>query len=117
MSEKFKFESAAGWKWYGFPLHFICGDQCVFHLGTKIGNYVISSVGAMKDKDGKLKTIGLDRTYETMVFKHSGEDKHGNPIISFSEIDMEGYNDSEKAERGHYEMCWKYHHIVEAKNV
>ncbi len=35
------------WKWYGKPGHFICADQCKFHLCTKVGRYLVSTVGEM----------------------------------------------------------------------
>lgn len=35
----------SNWEWYGEAGHFICGRDCRFHLCTKIGNYVISTVG------------------------------------------------------------------------
>ena len=35
----------ADWEWYGNAGHFICGHSCRFHLCTKVGSYLISTVG------------------------------------------------------------------------
>ena len=35
------------WKWFGNVGHFICGDYCRFHLTTKVGKYLISTVGQL----------------------------------------------------------------------
>ena len=39
--------SAADWKWYGHPGHFILGDKCRFHLATVVGPFMISTVGEL----------------------------------------------------------------------
>lgn len=103
----------ADWKWYGFPGHLIVADRCAYHLCTKVGGYLISTVGAFYPdprRSKKIETIGSgpDDFYETFVFKCSGE-RDGNPQIGFSEIDGWRYPDSLLAEKGHYEFCWKYH--------
>lgn len=33
------------WIWYGHAGHFICGRWCRFHLATKVGKYLVSTVG------------------------------------------------------------------------
>ena len=33
------------WKWFGNAAHFICGSDCRFHLATKVGKYIVSTVG------------------------------------------------------------------------
>ena len=99
------------WQWYGFPLHFICGARCRFHMGTKIGKYVISSVGDyfVKPDDEKPTEIGYNRLYETYVFKYAGPKKCGCcPEIKPSEIDSASYNDPKEARKGHMKMCRKW---------
>ncbi len=60
------------------------------------------------------ESIGCDRTYETMVFKVSGEvcEKNacncGLPKIIPEELDADGYNDAAAATAGHYAMCEKW---------
>jgi hypothetical protein len=85
------------WKWFGNAGHFICADDCRFHLCTLIGNILVSTVGQYfpgetvreiiaKHRGVKLEgrgdyrqadymekigyeTIGHKRKYETMSFK------------------------------------------------
>lgn len=85
------------WKWFGTPGHFICGDDCRFHLCTQVGKVLVSTVGQYfpcsevreiitKTSGISLKgigdereadflkkigyvEIGAGRLYETMVFK------------------------------------------------
>lgn len=33
------------WEWFGVAGHFICGYYCRFHLATKVGGYLVSTVG------------------------------------------------------------------------
>lgn len=33
------------WIWMPHPAHFICSDKCKFFLSTKVGKYIISTVG------------------------------------------------------------------------
>ena len=33
------------WEWFGDAGHFICAKDCQFHLCTKVGNYLVSTVG------------------------------------------------------------------------
>lgn len=35
------------WIWYGNALHFICGEDCLFHLATKVGDHLVSTVGEL----------------------------------------------------------------------
>lgn len=96
------------WKWHGLPGHFISADKCVFRLHTTVGEYKISTVGALY-RNGVLEEIGLDRHYETYVFH----------IPSYSEVDSEGLylgpktkHSTEiwdmKAEEMHLAMCFKW---------
>jgi len=85
------------WVWMPHPAHFICSYDCKFVLATKVGKYIISTVGEyfpdapireiMATSRGvKLEGIGdarrhdfmkkigfeelgIGRLYETMVFK------------------------------------------------
>lgn len=84
------------WEWFGSPGHFICSRDCRFHMCTKVGDYLVSTVGeylpdapvreifaktrgvnltgkgdarvASYIKTMGYEEIGLGRTYETMVF-------------------------------------------------
>lgn len=33
------------WVWMAHPAHFICARDCRFFLATKVGNYIVSTVG------------------------------------------------------------------------
>lgn len=39
--------SPSEWEWFGAPGHFICSEDCRFHLCTKVGCYLVSTVGEM----------------------------------------------------------------------
>lgn len=84
------------WVWMPHPGHFICAFDCRFRLNTRVGDYIISTVGEMfpdyrireitaqvldikltglgddRDRDYMKKIgyeeIGYNRKYETMVF-------------------------------------------------
>lgn len=114
------------WKWFGFPAHFICAQWCRFHMATQIGDYIVSTVGqyihprhSMGSERAEAKwrqqhpngeEIGVDRFYETMVFKAgpvcaSASCGCGLPEISGHELDFKGYQNAGEATRGHMEIC------------
>ena len=85
------------WQWFGNSAHLIVGQDCRFHLATRIGDYLISTVGeylpdapvreimaesrgiSLKGRGDERRAdymdkigyqeIGCYRTYETLVFK------------------------------------------------
>lgn len=94
------------------PAHFIGGFYCKFRLATYVGKYIVSTVGEMvSDVDSlDFKEIGLDRLYETMVFK-ARKSKHKccpYEIIVSDEMDSMGYNNVDSATKGHLKMCLKW---------
>ena len=102
------------WEWFGNAGHLCVSDQCRFHLATKVGDYLVSTVGeyypSHKNENDGPETIGYDRLFETMVFK-AGEPCScgcGLPTIDGSELDMDGYNDAGAANKGHLAMCYKW---------
>ncbi len=86
--------SASQWRWYGSPGHFICGMHCRFHLCTKVGRFLVSTVGEYTppymvaggdNREGDWIAenypgldIGYQRKYETMVFEITDK-KCGDP--------------------------------------
>ena len=38
-------ETQENWKWFGHAGHFICAQWCRFHMCTKVGKYLVSTVG------------------------------------------------------------------------
>ena len=85
------------WVWFGNAGHFICARWCQFHLCTKVGRYLVSTVGEYMPDEGSREIyaksanivlegggderyadfmkkhgfveIGYARKYETMVFR------------------------------------------------
>jgi hypothetical protein len=96
------------WKWYGFPGHHVLSERCAYHLQTRVGDWVVSTVGAFfPAHDKKMDTVGPGPAdfYETIVKSCSGEDEHGNPLTDDGYFDQRYYADSHDAEQGHYEFC------------
>ncbi len=55
--------------------------------------------------------LGMDRTYETMVFKAKKSKEKCCPyvcIVEGGELDFLGYNSPEKARKGHLKLCEKW---------
>lgn len=95
------------WIWYGMPGHFICAQDCRFHLCTQVGRVLVSTVGAYEPQEGAREIlaqsrgqvlegkgdarryswfkqngweeIGHKRTFETMVFARDGLKRCGTP--------------------------------------
>jgi hypothetical protein len=125
------------WEWYGNAGHLCVGSDCRFHLCTKIGDFLISTVGEYVPPEGSreilarsrnivlegigderlhswldqngFEDIGFGRTYETMVFRVDGKCGCGcgMPKIIPKEIDFYGYNSAIDATKGHHEFCRK----------
>lgn len=101
------------WVWYGFPGHFILGARCQYHLCTRIGEVLVSTVGRLVEDPERaphqISELGPGRYYETFVFRVDGENEHGDPnVLSWDAIDTEGYMASLEAEQGHRAMCEKW---------
>jgi len=98
------------WVWYGFPGHFICGKRCVYHLCTRIGNRLVSTVGAYYpnglDKPPEPVGGGDKDFFKTMVFECGGEDDDGNPnVTDWRGLNCVRYETSIEAEAGHRKIC------------
>ena len=107
--------SGADWQWFGYAGHLIVSSKCRYHLTTYIPRVgvLVSTVGDYHPGDGRTRdTIGSgpDDYFETMVFPCTGVDANGDPIITdLSGLDCVRYAKSLDAERGHYEVCWRFH--------
>lgn len=122
------------WVWNGMVGHFICGQWCRFHLATEVGPWLISTVGlyvhprhsgGREDSEYKWlaknpfgEDIGLERKFETMVFRagkkcDNGTCDCGIARIDGHEIDCNGYNTPGAANAGHYAMCEKWSRLAE----
>lgn len=113
--------SKADWIWMGHGGHFIGGNECRFRLNTKVGNYIVSTVGEyypMSNAD-KPYSIGYNRTFETMVFKAVKGDAPCCPFeadVSAGVLEMVPYNTPGDAQEGHMLMCEKYDALDEARD-
>lgn len=95
------------WVWYGYPGHLIVAKRCAYHLCTRIGNKLVSTVGAFyPNHHSSMETIGSgeDDYFETMVFECPGEDKHGDPQQG-EQLSCVRYKTSIEAEKGHRAAC------------
>lgn len=101
----------ADWYWCGYPGHLIVASDCRFHLHTRIGQVIVSTVGDYHPQhrsDSVPQNIGCDRKFETFVFVAKDTDRPEGEPLNYSEIDREGSNDSEESERQHHAMCEKW---------
>ena len=101
------------WKWCGFPGHFIAARWCRFHLTTRVGNVLISTLGDYRPCSEKHErdTLGAasDSFYEVMVFPVIDNDVcyAGDPDTSNSLL-QERFATPEEAEKRHMELCGLY---------
>jgi hypothetical protein len=117
------------WEWFGTPGHHIMAFWCRFHLTTKVGEYLVSTVGELvhpvnleggqdalrwQRKNWPGAEVGCGRYYETMVFHTSSLceadlcGQCGMPNHNGHGLDMLGYQTAAEANRGHMAMCRKY---------
>ena len=100
------------WVWMPHPAHFIGARECMFRLATEVGGFIVSTVGQWRSTTGE--DIGLDRLYETMVFRSSPSPEQCGCVTQIDvtrEVDFLGYNDPQEAYAGHLELCEKWSQI------
>ena len=101
------------WKWCGYAGHFIAARWCVFHLTTRVGDFIISTLGDYRPCSEKHErdTLGAgpDDLYEVMVcpVAREGECPVGHPATWELAL-QERFATSEEAERRHMELCWEF---------
>lgn len=125
------------WEWYGKSAHFIMGNDCRFHLATKVGEYMISTIGEYlpdapireilaKSRGIKLQgkgdarladymkkigyeEIGYKRKYETMIFRCAGlcQCGCGQPTIDPEDLWFDCYDNPGESRDGHMKLCTK----------
>lgn len=98
------------WEWHGYPGHLCVSNDCMFHMHTHVGDFCVSTVGhyisgssRRQKRIEEMQPIGLDRTFETMVFRLLDDGE-----IDLRNLDFQGYNDAESARNGHMVMCRKW---------
>jgi hypothetical protein len=95
----------------GHAGHFIGGNHCQFRLNTFVGKYIVSTVGELKwQSREKFQEIGMNRIYETMVFRAKKSRRICCPyeINVSKEVDFRGYKTAGEATKGHMELCEKW---------
>ncbi len=95
------------WRWAGYPAHLCVSYMCRWWMCTRIGNYVISSIGHyVPDREkNEMETIGAGPKdfFETMVFE--ADDLEDPFSWSGYELEQKRYADAEEAREGHMETC------------
>lgn len=128
------------WHWFGWPKHFIGANDCAFHMATKIGDVIVSTVGDYRpydkffDQKGNLlsqyetlrgiakrepQEIGFRRFYETMTFKAIPArcdccDWEIDPSTEGygGQTSEFGYLTASEAEKGHLKVCYEIAEII-----
>ena len=109
------------WQWFGHAEHLCVGASCQFHLCTRVGNYLVSTVGDYypygQRKDSKRETIGAGENsfFECCVFRVVGENGCrdatcvcGLPEVSWSQLEGQRYATAGVARHAHMQACAKY---------
>jgi hypothetical protein len=109
------------WKWFGNAGHLCISNWCCFHLTTRVGEYLVSTVGEYYPphvneilRPKAPSDIGYKRLYETMVFKCGKvcECGCGMPTQAGNELAFMPYMKAGEATKGHMKMCEKYDKIA-----
>lgn len=104
------------WVWYGHAGHFICSTKCLFRLATKVGLYLISTIGD-QFSEGRSNPIPLglaeDDLFETMVFSLKGAKKCKCGCdqlmpTDWGELLVRRYSTSALAREGHINVCLEF---------
>jgi len=97
------------WIWMPHAGHLCVSNDCRFRLNTYVGKYIVSTVGEYFIGD-KVREIGCNRLYETMVFK-AVKTKHvccPYEALIADCVDFDGYDSDEDAYKGHLKLCKKW---------
>ncbi len=111
------------WQWFGVPMHFIASESCQYHLATRIGPWVVSSVGGYVSPlhPDRFTEIGYARLYEVMVFRavpcQCGGKQCEGWQIDPTELDMAPANSATEATANHMAMCAKWAAVEKAEPV
>lgn len=104
------------WTWYGHAGHLCAAYNCRFHLCTKVGGYLVSTVGDYFER-GIRNTVGAykDSFFETFVFNvlpgSSCSDLAclcGLPNVDWVNIEGVRCATAGEASKTHMRMCKKY---------
>ena len=103
------------WEWFGSPGHFIAARDCQFRMATRVGKWLISTVGEYypSGMNSEMSLGGDGRIYETMVFAagkpcRTKTCKCGMPKINGRELELLGAFQRGDAAKNHMAMCAKW---------
>lgn len=101
------------WKWCGYPAHFCAARWCRYHLTTRVGEFIISTLGDYHPCSEKHEqdTLGAgpEDLYETMVMPVDREEGCSVGAGKTWEPELqERFATSEAAEQRHMELCVLY---------
>lgn len=98
------------WIWQGHAGHLIVAEWCRFHMATRVGDVLVSTVGDyFPPGKEERETIDCGRFFETFVFAAGATLDCGcTNAASWSEIDCAPANSAAAATANHMEMCRKW---------
>ena len=102
----------AEWEWLGYAAHLCVSNRCLFHLATRVGTFIVSTVGHyLPDAHSQPTSIGGGDSdlFETMVFRVNGVCTCGcgAPEHDGHELLTRRYATPKKANKGHLAVCRK----------
>lgn len=116
----------AQWEWFGVAAHFIGGRKCRFHLATRVGAWLVSTVGEYHlglSADEAPTPLGADEAslYETYVFRAGkpcdrDECKCGLPEQDGHEVEGVRCGTRGEAQSNHIAACVRYASKQEVPN-
>lgn len=109
--------SEAGWRWYGYGVPYPLAALCNFHLCTKAGGFLISTIGDYRPIEDKIQPLYNNLEYLSVIQEFDYEDPFGTPVVYKEELETRGYRSAIEAERGHYLLCRKYSGHTQKKIV
>lgn len=103
------------WKWFGYPGHFVGARECVFHLTTQVGRFLVSTIGDYRpltngQRAKKMEEVGFGRNFETEVYLAGQPCRADNcgcglPQIEGPLLEIAGYKTAGEATKRHMEIC------------
>lgn len=106
------------WRWCGYPGHFIGSFDCLFHMKTRVGPWIVSTVGDYRPNHGRAEEptplgVGAESLYETFVFAARDDvECHAGMPSDWTEVEGEQWATPQEAEAGHLAMCLRYAEVA-----
>jgi hypothetical protein len=106
------------WEWYGHGAHFYGSDQCSFRMTTRVGEYLISTVGDWYPqgiKGDRIPVHTLSKSFfETMVFPAGERMECGcTDTARLQPEETVHYLTAREAQQGHLATCRKWARLDE----